>query len=182
MNRCTHHFDLHQTAGRFLGVRQRLFNGDPVGDAKRIENGLLLCVIKVFDKVHDVVAFHLAHGLGQFQWRKALDHFFAQAFFEFGQDFTVHPAAPKLQKRTAVTPIYLFQKVGDISGVQRVQQVVNRCRIAQLDSLQHRVHNTFGQALAVVFDVGQIFHLAPPIFAQHRGSPPVSKKVYLENP
>ena len=51
--------------GGVFRVGQRLFSRDPVGILQRVQDRLLLRLFQVFQQVDNVVAFQLAHRLGQ---------------------------------------------------------------------------------------------------------------------
>ena len=120
MGRCAHDFHLHQAACGFLRIGERLFDNKAITGVQRIEDLILLGLIKVFNQINNIIRLKIAHRIGQFSRAERVNHFFTQVIAEFRQDIPVHSAFPQGQQIGAVTLINLFHHVGDVSGVQRV--------------------------------------------------------------
>jgi hypothetical protein len=81
----------------------------------------------------------LAHRLGHhLLGRQELHDLLAQAPVELRQDLAVDPPRPERQPRRPLTLGDLFQKVGDIGGVQRLHQRVDKRHLARLDRVAKR--------------------------------------------
>ena len=126
MIRCHDQLALHQATGGFLGIGQRLFDHDAVVVVQSVQNGFGLWIVEVFDQVDNVVGFQIAHGLGQNGGLHRTNHVFAQAFIQFGQDLAVKLGPVQAHERVAIIVGQLFNKVGDVSGMQRFKQGLKR--------------------------------------------------------
>ncbi len=134
-----HRFALHQTPGGVFGIGHRLFDGHPVGFGQRGQDHALLRCVEVFQNVDDIVGFQIAHRLGQDVARQAFDHLFPDRVRDFREDLAVDLMRPKPDQRAPVRPADLFEKVGDIGGMQGVKKGVDGGRVPGRDRLQHRL-------------------------------------------
>src|SRR5690606_18711089 len=82
-----HELALHQAAGRILFIAERGFDGGALDLGHGGQHALALIVLKVFDDRGGVVRIQLLQGFGQGGRRNALQHLFADAVVDFGQDF-----------------------------------------------------------------------------------------------
>ena len=130
-----HHLGLHEAAGRIFGIGQRLLDGGTVGFVQRRQNRLLLGRLHVLDQVDDIVAVHLAHGLGQHLMGQLLDDLVANGLVDLGQDLAVDLAFIEMQELAPARGRELFDQVGDIGGMDRVQQRVQRRGVIFVDGL-----------------------------------------------
>ena len=77
----------------------------------------MLRIVQVFDQIHNIVGIHLAHSFGQRFRTQHGNHVFAQALFEFRQDFPIKLAIIELDQPAPVIDVDLFQKVRDVCRV-----------------------------------------------------------------
>jgi len=174
-----HHLALHEAPGRGLRIGHRLLDGDPVDVFQGVQNRPLLGRVQVLDDVDDIVAFQIAHRVGQDLGGQRVDDFLTQAVVQFRQDLTVEFAVIELHQMAALFFADLFQKVSDVSGVQRLHQAGQVVGIANLDGIQNRLHRGLvqhiGVVVAVFFDCDIFAHPAAPRLTGTLGKT-VSKK------
>jgi hypothetical protein len=128
-----HDLALHQAPGGFLRIGQRLLHRRPVPVVEPLEDRGGLLVLEVLEDVDEVVGIELAHRLHDLLGRQELDDLLAQAPVELRQDLAVDPPRPERQPRRPLTGGDLLQKVGDIGGVQRLHQRVDKRHVPRLD-------------------------------------------------
>ncbi len=131
-----HQLALHQPAGGVFRVAQRQSHGVPVGLAERAEDRGLLMLLEILDQVDDVVAVQLAHGVGQHFGMQDADDLLADRLVELRQDVAVELLAVEPDQARAVVGRHLFQKVGDVGGVQRLHQFDEPVAIVDLDGVE----------------------------------------------
>ena len=149
-----HDLALHEAAGGIFRVAQRLFDRGPVGIVQKVENRrLLVLVLEVFEQVDHVVAVEIAHRLGQHRRGQKLDHILADALVEFRQHLAVDALGPEQKQCFAFGMGHLFQKVGDVGGVQRFEQRFDPRGIARVQRLEHVIVKRGVQRVGVLVQV-----------------------------
>ncbi len=131
------HLALHQAPGGEFGIAQRLSHRRRVTGFQRVEDRVLLVAFQILDQVDDVVGVQLAHGIGQDRGRQRGKDLFAQRLVEFGQDLAVEFAVVEPDQAHPLEPADLFEKVGDVGGVQRLHQLDKLVPVLDI----HRVEN-----------------------------------------
>ena len=90
-------FALHQTAGRFLWERQGLLDNNPFRIIQCVEDGLLLRLVEIFEKIHHIVGVQIAHRNGQLGRVQPIDDIFADAIVQLRQNIAINAVFPQAQ-------------------------------------------------------------------------------------
>jgi hypothetical protein len=87
---------------------------------------------------------------------RSVDHLLAEALVQLRQDLAVDPLGPERQPRRPLAGGDLFQKVGDIGGVQRLHQRVDGADIAGLQRLPEFPPQSVVERIGVAPILGRI--------------------------
>jgi hypothetical protein len=145
---CHHGLALHQAPGGVFRIGHRLFDRHPVGILQRPEDHFLLRRIQVLQDIDHVVGLKVAHRLGHHLARqkprsppRGSPRRSPTGSRRRSRATTASPAPPSAAD--------LFQQVGDVGGVQRLHQRVDRRRVARFDRRQNGVDPGLVQNLFV---------------------------------
>ena len=158
-----HHLALHQAARRAFGIGQRLLHRHPVGHLKRVKDLFLPFRFQILKDINDIIGVERANRLGHHRIGQGVDHLFADRPIQFRQHIAINPPRPKRQKCAAVMGVDLFQKVGDVGGMQRGHQPGQPAYVTCFHGMQNRGH-AVGVHLILVHDGQILVHRRTPAF------------------
>ena len=82
-------------------------------------------MVQILDQLDGIVRIELAHDLGHGFGRKGLHHVLANIVVQLGHNVAAHQVGDGSGKIVALAPFQQFKQVGDVSGVQRLYQIVD---------------------------------------------------------
>ncbi len=179
-----HHLALHQASGGILGIGQRLLDRDPVDHVQRLENGFLPVLVEIFDDIDDVVRFELAHRLGELFRGQRLDDLFPNVLVDLRQNLAVDQLGGEKDELAPLLGLDLFEKVGDVGGVHRLEESGQARLVALLDRFENLRDGPVVQGIVLVdrpllllrdgdlLGLGRVGHGRPPLLARNLANPP----------
>ena len=127
----------HQPAGRFLGIGQRFLDRGAVVGIERAQHGALLLLLHVLDDRDRVVGLELAGDLGDLVRLERVDQLLADPVVHLGEHVAVEQVGERGGERAPVVAVDQLEQVGDVGGMERLDQRPRAFVVAGLDPLDH---------------------------------------------
>ena len=97
-----------------------MFDSQAIYIIQSVQNGFLLRRFQIFQQIDNIVAFQIAHRVGQNLGFQKIDHVFANGLIQLRQDFTIKFTLIKADQSRPIMTIDLFEQIRDIRRVQRL--------------------------------------------------------------
>ena len=140
----------HQTAGGFLGVGQRRFDGGAVFRLHLGEDGLLVLLVEILEHRDGVVGVELFGDFGDDIGGQRLDQRLAHPVVELGDHLDAHQVADGAGEAQAFALVEQLEKVGDVGGVERLDKVVDALEIVLVQRILDAAHEVGLQVVVLV--------------------------------
>ena len=144
---------LHQAAGGFLREAQRLLDRGAVVGLHRLEHRLLLVLVEVLDERDRVVGLELAGDVGDLLRLHLVEQVLADVVVHLGEHVGADDPGERLDQPLALVARGKLDQVGDVGGVERLDQLARGLVVAGLDRVEHLV-DEFGPKPVFVVDRG----------------------------
>ena len=141
---------LHQSAGRFLWIGERLFNRGAIIGRQRAENGALIILFHILDNGDGIVSIEFGGNIGHLFRGQTVDQVFADLIIQLRDNIGVNQVRQRPDKVMPRIARRLFDEVGNIRRVQGRDQRPRAAIIAHLNGGEN-VSNEF--ALEVIIFV-----------------------------
>ena len=125
-----HEVAAHQSAGGFFREGKRGFDRDAIFRLQRGQNRLLVILVQIFDQLNRVIGFQLFGNLRHAGRGQRFHHVLADIIVEFSDHLAAHQIGDGGGQITPFVPVEQFEKVSDIGGVKRFDQIVNPLSLA----------------------------------------------------
>ena len=168
---------LHQAAGGFLRIGQRLFDRRPVIGRKLAQDGALVLLLHVLDDRDSIVGLEFARNVRNLARVERIDQFLAHMVVQFGNHIAVEQVRERCCEIRAQFRRRLFEQVSDIGRVQRRNEFADAFVLSSFDGVENLADESRFQ-LIVFIEVGvrdQLFGADRISFAHlslRYGSPP----------
>ena len=141
---------LHQPAGRFLRIAQRLFDRSAVVGLHRPEDRLLLVAVEILDQRNRVVGVELAGDVRDLLRLHLVEQVFADVIVHLREHVGAdHPGERLYEPFALVVPGKLDQ-IGDVGGMERLDKLPRGLVVARLDRIEHAGHKPRAQPIFVI--------------------------------
>ena len=121
----------HQPPGGFFRIGQRRFDRRAVFRLHFGEDGLLVFLVEILDHRDGVVGIEQFGDIGDGFGGQILDEQLADVIVELGDDLDAHQVADRAGQRAALVAVDQLEQVGDVGGVERLDQGVDRVVLAR---------------------------------------------------
>ena len=130
---------LHETAGGFLGIAQRLLDRGAVVGLHRAENRLLLVAVEVLDQRDGIVGIELPGDVRDLLRLELVEQPLADIFVHFREHVGADDPRQRLDQPLALVRSGKFDQVGDVGGVERLDEAASGLVVARLNRIEHLV-------------------------------------------
>jgi peptidylprolyl isomerase len=130
---------LHQAAGGFLGIAQRLFDRGAIVGLHRLKNSPLVVLVEVFDQGNGVVGLKLAGDVRNLLRLHFVEQTFANVIIHFGEHIGADDAGERFHQPLALVARGKLDQIGDIGRVQRLDELARGLVIALVDGIEHPI-------------------------------------------
>jgi hypothetical protein len=110
---------LHQAAGGFFRIRERLFNGGAVIGCQGAENGALVVLFHVLDDGDGIVGIEFSGDVSHLLGRQIVDQILTDIIVHFRNDVGVNEVRQSPHQSPTIIGGRLFDQVGDVGRVER---------------------------------------------------------------
>ena len=141
---------LHQAAGQFLGIAQRFLDRGAVVGLHRLEHRLLVLVVEVLDQRDRIVGVELAGDVGELLRLHLVEQVLADEVVQFGEHVGADDPGQRLDQPFALVGAGKLDQIGDVGGVERLDQPARGLVIAGLDRVEHLVDEFRAKAVFLV--------------------------------
>ena len=141
---------LHQAAGGFLRVGQRLLDRGAIVGVQRAQHRALVRFLHVLDDRDGVVGIEFGGEVGDLRRGQRVDQVFANVIVHLGEDVAVEQVLERLGEAAAILVRGQLEQVGDIGGVERFDQRARRLVVAVGDRVEHRADEFGTQTIVLV--------------------------------
>ena len=141
---------LHQAAGGFFRIAQRLLDRRAVVGLHRPEHGLLLVAIEILDQRDRIVGVELAGDVRDLLRLHFVEQALADVIVHFGEHVGPDDPGQRLDQSFALVARGKLDQVGDVGGVERLDQLARGLIVAGIDGVEHLVDEFRPQPVFIV--------------------------------
>jgi hypothetical protein len=141
----------HQPAGAVLGEGERFLDRGAVVGVERAQHGALLLFLQILDEGDRVVGLQLARDLGDLVRLQFLEQCLADMLVHLGEHVSVEDLGERGGERRTV--VGQFEQIGDVGGVERLDQRARPLVVAGFDQRHHLI-DEFGLQPVVLVQAG----------------------------
>ena len=124
---------LHQAAGGFLWIGQRLFNGGAIIGRQRAENGALIILLHILNNGDGIVGIEFGGDIGHLFGGQTVDQGFADIIIQLSNNIGINQVRQRPDKIMPRIARRLFDEIGNIRRVQGRDQRARAAIIAHIN-------------------------------------------------
>ena len=141
---------LHQAAGGFLRIAQRLLDRGAVVRLHRAEHRLLVVAVEVFDERDRVVGLELPGDVRDLLRLHFVEQALADVIVHFREHVGPDDSGERFHQAFALVARGKFDQIGDVGGVQRLDQLARGLVVARIDGIEDLVDELWPEPVFIV--------------------------------
>ena len=145
-----HEVPAHQPPGGLFGIGERARHRLAGFRLQLGHHRALIGLVQILDQLHRIVGVELFGDDGDGLRGQRVHQIFADVIVEFGDDVAGHQIADRGGELRALARFEQLDQVGDVGGMERLDQIVNRALVA---GCQRNVNRADKRRLQPVFPV-----------------------------
>ena len=138
----------------FLGIAERLLDRGAVVGLHPLQHGLLLVAAEVFDQRDRVVGLQLAGDVRDLLRLHLVEQVLADPIVHFGKHVGVDDSGKRLDQAFALVARGGLDQVGDVGGMERLDQLSSGLVVAGVDRVEHPFDEFRAQPVLIVDRIG----------------------------